>query len=80
MTQPEIPDALLKFAQGLLMDMDGYGVPYEDEDRDHDAGLIAAALLAERNRTIAECAGIADRYSNRDTGYEIAADIRALLK
>ena len=45
--------------------------------------IVSSALLAERNRTIAECAKLADCPHGQDHGcerQEIAAAIRALLK
>jgi hypothetical protein len=73
MTQPEIPDHFREVAQNVMLPFTGLD---ELEER------CARALLAERNRTIEECAMIAMRATIHITTprYSIATAIRALLK
>src|SRR6185369_11539388 len=71
-TQPEIPEDITKAAEIAVFGFENRVQlgDFEESDglqaRTALIGIIAAALLAERNRTIEECAGIAERWEPSD--------------
>jgi len=86
-TQTEIPDDIRKLANRLasVIIINSGGVE-SDKNKAEAMQAIASALLAERNRTIEECAGIAEGWEVPPLSHQwtmrksIAAAIRALLK
>ncbi len=92
-TQPEIPDNLRHAIDAACVHFALFGIDFrrpwecdlddvEQERYEALCAVLSAALCDERNRTIEECAGIAERYKTvyPKAPKTIAAAIRALLK